>query len=78
MNKNKKKRKTENERNPPPEKKTPSALTDSVLMIALWPLKLNTNAPSGHFHFLILLPPAEPDAKEYSVGWMARARTDFL
>lgn len=26
----------------------------------------------------MLLPPAEPDAKEYSVGWMARARTDFL
>lgn len=64
--------------NTPPEKKTPSAFTDSVLIIALWPLKLNTKAPSGHFHFLILFPPAEPDAKEYSVGCIASARTDFL
>ena len=62
----------------PAEKKTPSALTDIVLMIASCPLKLNTKVPSGHFHFLILLPPADPDAKEYSVGWIARARTDFL
>lgn len=52
----------------PPEKNTPSALTERVLMIALCPLKLKTNAPSGHFHFLILLPPADADAKEYSVG----------
>ena len=62
----------------PPEKNTPSALTESVLMMALCPLKLNTNEPSGHFHFLMLLPPADPEAKEYSVGWMASARTDFL
>lgn len=62
----------------PPEKNTPSALTESVLIIALCPLKLNVKVPSGHFHFLILLPPAEPDAKEYSVGWIASARTDFL
>ena len=62
----------------PPEKKTPSALTLSVLIMALCPLKLCTNVPSGHFHFLMLLPPAEPDANEYSVGWIARARTDFL
>lgn len=47
-------------------------------MIALCPEKLDTKAPSGHFHFLMLFPPAEPDAKEYSVGWMASARTDFL
>jgi hypothetical protein len=26
----------------------------------------------------MLFPPAEPVAKEYSVGWMAIARTDFL
>ena len=26
----------------------------------------------------MLLPPAEPVAKEYSVGWMVTARTDFL
>ena len=47
-------------------------------MIALWPGKLNTNVPSGQVHFLMLLPPAEPDANEYSVGWIASARTDFL
>jgi hypothetical protein len=46
--------------------------------MALCPLKLKTNAPSGHFHFLILLPPAEPEAKENSVGWIARDLTDFL
>lgn len=62
----------------PPEKKTPSEFTESVLMIALCPLKLKTNMPSGHFHFLMLLPPADADAKVYSVGWMASARTDFL
>ena len=62
----------------PPEKKTPSGLTESVLMMALCPAKLKTKLPSGHFHFLILFPPAAPDANEYSVGWMARARTDFL
>src|SRR6266702_359123 len=62
----------------PPEKNTPSELTDKVLMIALCPPKLKTNAPSGHFHFLMLFPPPEPVAKEYSVGWMAIARTDFL
>ena len=62
----------------PPENMTPSELTLMVLTIALWPLKLNTKVPSGHFHFLMLLPPAEPEAKEYSVGWMVRARTDFL
>lgn len=62
----------------PPEKNTPSELTDNVLMIALCPPKLKTKAPSGHFHFLMLFPPAEPVAKEYSVGWMASARTDFL
>jgi hypothetical protein len=47
-------------------------------MMALWPLKLNTKAPSGHFHFLMLFPPAEAEANEYSVGWMASARIDFL
>lgn len=62
----------------PPEKSTPSAFTESVFIIALCPLKLNTKLPSGHFHFLMLLPPAEAEAKEYSVGWMASARTDFL
>jgi hypothetical protein len=62
----------------PPEKKTPSEFTDNVLMMALCPLKLKTNVPSGHFHFLMLLPPADADAKEYSVGWIANARIDFL
>lgn len=62
----------------PPEKNTPSELTDKVLMIALCPPKLKTKAPSGDFHFLMLFPPAEPVAKEYSVGWMVIARTDFL
>lgn len=52
----------------PPENNTPSALTDIVFIIAFWPLKLKTNAPSGHFHFLILFPPALAEAKEYSVG----------
>ena len=64
--------------NEPPEKSTLSEFTESVLMIALCPLKLHTNCPSGHFHFLILLPPADADANEYSVGWIAKARTDFL
>lgn len=52
----------------PPEKKTPSWLTLIVLMIESCPLKLCTNVPFGHAHFLILFPPAEPDAKLYSVG----------
>ena len=52
----------------PPEKNTPSALTERVFIIALCPAKLKTKLPSGHFHFLILLPPAEPEANEYSVG----------
>src|SRR5689334_4001466 len=62
----------------PPENSTPSELTDRVLMMALCPLKFWTKVPSGHFHFLMLLPPADADAKLYSVGWMASARTDFL
>lgn len=62
----------------PPEKNTPSEFTERVLMIALWPVRLKTKAPSGHFHFLMLLPPAEPEAKVYSVGWIVNARTDFL
>ena len=59
----------------PPEKKTPSEFTESVLMIALCPLKLKTNMPSGHFHFLMLFLPADALAKEYSVGCTARVRT---
>jgi hypothetical protein len=31
----------------PPEKNTPSELTDNVLMIALWPPKLKKKAPSA-------------------------------
>lgn len=68
---------------------TPSSLTDRVLIMASCPEKLCTKAPSGHFHFFILpsvhphgdtylLPPAEPLAKLYSVGWIVKARTDFL
>ena len=52
----------------PPEKNSPSEFTERVLMIALCPLKLKTNMPSGHFHFLMLLPPADAEAKVYSVG----------
>lgn len=62
----------------PPEKNTPSELTESVLMIAFCPLKLKTKVPSGHFHFLMLFPPADAEANEYSVGCIASARTDFL
>jgi hypothetical protein len=47
-------------------------------MIASWPGKLHTNVPSGHFHFLMLLPPALALAKLNSVGWIASARTLFL
>jgi hypothetical protein len=49
-----------------------------VLMIASWPEKLQTNVPSGHFHFLMLFPPALPLTKLNSVGWMSSARTLFL
>jgi hypothetical protein len=62
------KAKIEQKKDIPPEKNTPSEFTESVLIMALCPLQLKTNAPSGHFHFLMLLPPAEPDANEYSVG----------
>ena len=33
--------------------------------------------PFGHAHFLMLLPPDEPLAKEYSVGWIVKDRTDL-
>ena len=36
------------------------------------------NVPSGHRHFLIFRPPAEPDANVNSCGGIANARTDFL
>lgn len=61
----------------PPEKSAPSSLTLMVLMMASCPLKLLTKMPSGHFHFLMLLPPDEAEANEYSVGWMASDRTDL-
>ena len=52
----------------PPKKKMPSEFTLIILIIALCLLKLNMNTPLGHFHFLMLFPPAEPDVKLYSVG----------
>jgi hypothetical protein len=66
---------TRDENNAPPEKRTPSALTLSELMMASCPEKLCTNVPFGHAHFLMLFPPAEPVAKLYSVGWIASDRT---
>lgn len=62
-------------RDEPPENRTPSALTLSELMMASWPEKLCTKVPFGHAHFLMLLPPAEPVAKLYSVGCTAIDRT---
>lgn len=41
-------------RHSPPENMTPSSLTESVLIMASWPVKLLTKIPSGHFHFLML------------------------
>lgn len=38
----------------PPEKRILSLLTESVLMMALWPSKFCIKAPSGHFHCLML------------------------
>ena len=61
-----------------PENKTPSGLRLKELTIASCPEKLWTKVPAGQAHFLMLFPPADPEAKEYSVGWTASARTDFL
>lgn len=60
----------------PPENIVPSLLTDSVLMIALCPSKFCMNAPSGHFHCLML--PVLPVAKVNSDGCDAKARMPFL
>ncbi len=62
--------------NIPPENKTLSSLTARVLMMAFCPSKFCMNAPSGHFHCLML--PVLPLAKVHSVGWTARALTPFL
>lgn len=47
----------------PPDTRTPSELTASVLMMALWPERFWMKFPSGNFHCLMLS--GEPEANVY-------------
>mmetsp|Transcript_42497 Transcript_42497/g.136338 ORF Transcript_42497/g.136338 Transcript_42497/m.136338 type:complete len:203 (-) Transcript_42497:923-1531(-) len=61
----------------PPVAITPSSLMAMQLTIAFcWSSMLCRRVPSGSLNFLMLS--AEADAKAYSLGCMAMARTDFL
>jgi len=63
----------EKKRSALPEKRVDRQCVDDRVESA----KIENKGTLGTFPLLDIIP-AEPVAKEYSVGWMVNARTDFL